>query len=737
MKHITSIDLFCIVRELQALKDARVEKIYQPKKGELLFVFHHRQYGKIFFRIISGVAAFFTKSKKDYTNFPPHFCMFLRKHLRGASVKSVKQRREDRIIEIHFETKEGPRILVSELFSPGNVLLCEGDYKIIALQHVQIFNDRKLIVHKVYEPPEPFISGLSVNSLTFKRALMASGKDTVVKALASSLGLGGKYAEELCARAHVLRETPLLQLGKEEYDTLYKVLDELVRLLKYKPYNPFVILESGKPADFSPAAFEIYANAESKKVSSFNEALDEYYTHMIVEDVLAQKQAEQSKQTGKFEAIHKHQVETVRAYGDTAAKKRESAQSMLSRIDFIESIRNAINSARDRGDSWSDIEQKLENDRKNGIEAAKMVKQIDPVTKEVILDTEPELRIALFESAGKQLTSVYEQAKKLETKAEIAQEHAHSTQQKIEELRTQPLPELASHEVPRHALPKPTSVAWFEQFKHFYTSQGHLVVCGKDADTNELLIKRYMNDSDIVFHADIFGSPFGLLQAQGEQTPDEIVQAAIFVGSHSRVWREGLGTTDVYWVEPSQVAKEGGLQKGSFMIYGRRNYVYTIELELAIGIVDGAIISGPKNVVAEKTAQYMSIVPGHTSQHDTALKLKEVLHYAGSVDDFVKHIPAGSSDLREAQPRARSEQKEEHKPSNTPFFGEESEEPEEEDATEPELPRYGSLDENKEAPSFFDESDAKKNDEDASRESESDDTDSDDFFFNGFDELQL
>ena len=40
---------------------------------------------------------------------------------------------------------------------------------------------------------------------------------------------------------------------------------------------------------------------------------------------------------------------------------------------------------------------------------------------------------------------------------------------------------------------------WFEKFRNFETTQGFVVVCGKDASTNDLLIKKYTSKEDIVF----------------------------------------------------------------------------------------------------------------------------------------------------------------------------------------------------------------------------------------------
>ena len=65
---------------------------------------------------------------------------------------------------------------------------------------------------------------------------------------------------------------------------------------------------------------------------------------------------------------------------------------------------------------------------------------------------------------------------------------------------------------------------WFEKFRHFTTSDGFLVVAGKDTVSNEVLIKKYTKQEDVVFHAEITGSPFVVVKAEGK--PDKRAGAA-------------------------------------------------------------------------------------------------------------------------------------------------------------------------------------------------------------------
>ena len=48
---------------------------------------------------------------------------------------------------------------------------------------------------------------------------------------------------------------------------------------------------------------------------------------------------------------------------------------------------------------------------------------------------------------------------------------------------------------------------WFERFHWFLTSEGILVLGGRDMHQNEALVKRFLRDGDAYLHADIHGAP--------------------------------------------------------------------------------------------------------------------------------------------------------------------------------------------------------------------------------------
>lgn len=189
---------------------------------------------------------------------------------------------------------------------------------------------------------------------------------------------------------------------------------------------------------------------------------------------------------------------------------------------------------------------------------------------------------------------------------------------------------------------------WYEKFHWFISSEGFLCIGGKDATTNELIIKKNMEKDDLVLHTDMAGSPFFLIkngQKAGEITREEAAQATAV---HSRAWKLSHTTADVFYVLPEQVSKEAQsgeyISKGSFMIYGKKNYFYPL-IEYAIGLVEGKIIAGPLSAVKAKTTNYIIVIPGRDSKGELSKKIRAKLK-GGELDDIITFLPAGGGEIK-------------------------------------------------------------------------------------------
>ena len=195
-----------------------------------------------------------------------------------------------------------------------------------------------------------------------------------------------------------------------------------------------------------------------------------------------------------------------------------------------------------------------------------------------------------------------------------------------------------------------TKEQWYEKFRWFITSEGFLVVGGRDATSNEIIIKKHAEKNDIVFHTDMAGSPFLVIKVWGNDStgaPGEasLQEAANATFTFSRAVKLGLSTSSVFWVRPDQVTKEANtgeyLTKGAFVIRGKTNYVYP-SFDLAIGITkEGKIMCGPKSAVKKNCVKSVVLEKDEQAKpSETAKLVKKLLETNADLDVVIRALPA-------------------------------------------------------------------------------------------------
>ena len=55
---------------------------------------------------------------------------------------------------------------------------------------------------------------------------------------------------------------------------------------------------------------------------------------------------------------------------------------------------------------------------------------------------------------------------------------------------------------------------WYEKFHWFISSEGFLCIGGRDATSNEVVIKKHTEKDDLVFHTEAPGSPFFVIKTE-------------------------------------------------------------------------------------------------------------------------------------------------------------------------------------------------------------------------------
>ncbi len=676
---MNSLDLKALIKESQFLKNGRIDAIYQ-NDDELRIRVYVPSVGN-YELFINPKRIHLTKHKRPKPVTPSNFAMLLRKYMIGKRIQDISQHKLDRVFEICVNDN----ILIIEMFHQGNFILCDDAYNIIQPLHFQRRQDRVVVPKEKYKfPPSVEVDDYA----SFKRSFQY---DTAIRKILISMGFS-EYSDEILIKSGIDGNKQGQSLAKESIDKLFDAAENL--LLK-KKIKAAIVYENNEVKNVIPFEMEMFSESKGftlEKYDSFNKALDVYFNEKIAEPVEEEPEPEDEEKEEDLERekhIVEKQEETIEEYKEDEEETREEATLIYNNYGLIDNVLATLNNARAKY-SWSEIKdiiKKEDSPEANSIVAIKehenkVVLNIDGNKIELFINKTPE------ENA----TYYFEHAKKFKRKVAKAEDYVEKRKDKITAMEEEISPTFTEDEVKEEPLkdeslkdeedmtvedggeePKKNEDneseihsdfsskqkkkgRWYHKYRYFWSIEGLLVVAGKDATTNEELIKKHTESDDIVLHADIHGAPFVVIKQRRDKrekvedlTPQGVVEAAEFAASYSKAWQQGLGSVEVYWVGPDQVTKQAEpgqfLPKGSFVIRGQRNYLKSIKLRLAIGadMQNKCFVVAPLKSVAARCDYYVTIQPGEIPAdeiaRDVKLRLVEKALYPDE-KEIIESIPA-------------------------------------------------------------------------------------------------
>jgi predicted ribosome quality control (RQC) complex YloA/Tae2 family protein len=721
---MSSADVAAVVAELSAgpksIIDAKIGKIYQPASEEIrinLYVFHQ---GRDNLVIEAGKRIHLSKYLRASPTLPQAFPMLLRKYLLGGRIVSVEQHDFDRIVKIGIERGGIRSTLIVELFSRGNVLIVDSENRIILPMNPVTMKDRRLRSGEIYELPEAQMSPIEAKVPDLMKEFSRSTAD-IVRTIATRFNLGGVLAEEVCARAGIDKSkfskeateedasrlcnamhdlfSPLFRagaggkgVGENEAETELKLGTEIKPETEIKPgaelkpeteIKPEVGVEAeapelrpqhvkkeinGKLETFDVLPFDLtrYSEFEKEYFDSFNTALDEFFGKKALEQVAEIKEAQKKeKNLGVYERRLFQQEESLAKFEKEIEKNNTLAETVYANYQVIEELFSVLNGARAKGYSWDEIRSILKQAKKT-VPSAQKITNIDPRTGTVAVDLDGRsVNVDIRKTVPQNAQEYYEKVKKFSKKKEGALKAIEDTRKAMEKKAAVKAAKAG------RKLQASRKKHWYDRFRWFVSSDGFLVVGGRDADTNEEIFKKYMEKRDIVFHTQTPGAPLTVVKTGGVEVPESTLQeVAQFAVSYSSLWKAGHFSGDCYWIKSEQVTKtpESGeyLKKGAFVIRGERNYFKDVPLGIAVGLElkgETRVIGGPVSAVRKHGDYILEMGPGTFNQNDISKKIYRI--YADELGDprFVKQIaspdlvammiPPGESDLKSQKPERK------------------------------------------------------------------------------------
>jgi len=630
-KESTSFDIAVLVLELNhMINGAYIDNIYQTNHT---FIFKLRKPDNPPFHFLmeSGKRFHLTSYTYEKPQRPPTFCMALRKYLRNGKITEILQHEFERLIAIKVSAKGGIFQLICELFGQGNIILVDPENKILHALAYRKMRDRSILRSEPFQyPPSSGKNPYKINRQNFDE-IKRLNQIEIVKALTKYLSIGGLYAEEILHRAQINKDTSCESLKKQQLDKIFTQLKEILSQIQNENVDPHIIIdEKDKWIDAIPLTLNKYLGFRQKSYKTMNETLDEYYAKITMKRRAAEASKEGEQKLAKLERISQNQQKTIEDMKQRIEKNRKIGDTIYSHFGELQSLLQRIVDQRKLGKSWEDVKSTVEEELKHT--PTIYFHSMDP--KRLLIDISIEqlmISINLRHSTQENAAKYYAVAKKSKRKLEGAEKALKTTQLKIVQLKQQ---FIKQDEKTQRRLSKQRRREWYEKFRWFHSSEGFLVIGGRDATTNEILIKKHMESHDIVFHANVHGAPFALIKTEGRKPTEQTIrEAAQLAASYSRAWREMLGAVDVYWVSPEQVSKSPPsgqyIRKGSFVIQGSKNYIRQVPLQVVVGIKAEKecpiVIGGPPEATMKQTNIVVKIIPGNQTSSKLAKQIKNLL----------------------------------------------------------------------------------------------------------------
>lgn len=378
--------------------------------------------------------------------------------------------------------------------------------------------------------------------------------------------------------------------------------------------------------EFQPHLLKQHESMPRLEYKTFDRAVDTFFSHLESQKRLLRAENQQAQAEQRLEKIRLDQEQRVQALLEQQGQLQREAELVQVHADMVEKALQVVNSALDSGMDWEQLQDLVQLEKEqNRNPVAMLIHKLDLENDEMVLrlatlegvfgdengaganDLEynvenpkgfVDVTVSLNETAhgnAKALFAKYRASKEKSQKTIEASAKALAAAEETANRQLLEVQNKKSH-ISVQAKRKPI---WFERFNWFITTDNYLVLGGRDAQQNELLVKRYLRQGDAYLHADVHGAASCVLRAKRRRDPltgrtlsiplssQALREAGSFTICRSSAWTSRM-VTSAWWVESHQVSKTAPtgeyLTVGSFMVRGKKNFLPPSQLEMGLAV---------------------------------------------------------------------------------------------------------------------------------------------------------
>lgn len=538
------------------LLNGKINKINQPDKNEINLQIYNKENYKLLLSCANNLSRIHLSEKSKKNPITAYnFCMLLRKHLVGGTIKNIYQHKMDRVVCFEIENlnelKElSKKLLIIEIMGKhSNIILVDKESnKIIdAIKHI---DSRQSSIREVFPNKDYFFvkdekENILDENYKLPSEILKNSEPISMKKFfyTNYLGFSPIISYELLHNSNVDMDINSSNLNDENIQKIDENFVKLVENIKDKNYYPiFIKDEMNNNKDFYCFDLNLYEKKES--IDSLSKLVESFYHNNSLRDRINQKASgfkkilntKLNRLTNKYlamndELLNNQSKENLKIFADLLSINIYKIEKGMKKV----SVENIY-------DNMEEVEISLDEKKspRENIEAYykkyKKLKTADEIIKVELPKIEEEIKYI------KQILETIEIITELNELSEIEEElislgyirKSKKNKQKLEKS-------------------KPYV---------FETGSGALIYVGKNNLQNENLTLKFANKNDIFFHAqDVPGSHVILRGAN--LTENDYKIAGFLAGYYSYFKNEGYANVD--YTEKKHIRKAKGTGLG--MVY--------------------------------------------------------------------------------------------------------------------------------------------------------------------------
>ncbi len=579
---LDGITLSMLKKEIsEKLIGARVDKIHQPSKEELVMSFRwNGGNGKLLISAsANGPRIHFTESSVDNPKNPPMFCMLMRKHLAGAKLVEIEQFGLERMLHLSFATYNEfgdpviMKLAVEIMGRHSNIMLIGPDGKIIdAIKRVtaDMSSVRQVMpgMSYVFPPAQNKMNTLEPDFMLLAERLKTGRDIPLSKALMENLdGVSPIVCREISDFVTGGMDTRAHDLTDDNFELLTKTIERIIGEVKSDTAAPFMVIEeNGHPLDFTFMKVSQYGETmEIRRFENFSAMLDKFYSERSGADRMKQR----SNDLFKF----------VTNLADRISRKLDVQRQELARSTERDILR--VKGELIHANMWM-LEKGM-----TSVVLENFYDDCKPV--EVKLDPRltPNQNAQHYFSEYRKADTAEKMLKKFIEKGEAELFYIESvfdllsrarTDDEVVAIREELVAQgyLRNH---RKNNQKPVKLAP----KEYISTDGFRILCGRNNIQNDKLTFKDSRKNDIWLHTQKIHGSHTVIVTEGRQVPDSTLEQAAVVAAYNSKARES-SLVPVDYTEIRNVKKPSGSAPGKAIYeHYRTAYVRPAQFEKLFG----------------------------------------------------------------------------------------------------------------------------------------------------------